>query len=123
MEIRGSHRNLIAWRKAMALVLLVYRETAGFPAEEIYGLKSQIRRSAVSIPSNIAEGTARNTLKEWVQFLGIACGSAAELETQVELAIELGYLQPGTPLMRNVTYVAMLVRRLRIAMLQREKSL
>jgi len=76
----------------MKLVELVYMETAGFPKEEVFGLVSQIRRSAVSIPSNIAEGSARTSSKELLQFLGIANGSLAELETQLEISVRLGYV-------------------------------
>jgi four helix bundle protein len=87
------HHQLDAWREAMTLVKRVYEVTAAFPKDEIYGLTSQVRRAAVSIPSNIAEGSARNGKKEFLQFVGIARGSLAELETQLLIAIELGYLQ------------------------------
>ncbi len=76
----------------MELVKEIYKITTNFPKEEIYGLTSQIRRSAVSIPANIAEGQARNSTGEFLQFLGIAKGSAAELETLILLADSLGYL-------------------------------
>ena len=87
------HRNLIAWREAMHLVETAYRDTTGFPTEETFGLKTQIRRAAVSVPSNIAEGAARNSSGELIQFLGFARGSLAELETQLELAVRLGFLR------------------------------
>ena len=87
-----SHRDLIAWQEALTLVEIVYRDTAKFPKEETFGLKMQLRRAAVSVPSNIAEGSARITTGELVQFLGIARGSLAELETQLELAVRLGFL-------------------------------
>ena len=77
----------------MQLVLDVYSLTSEFPKEEIYGLTSQIRRSAVSIPSNIAEGAARGSRKEFSQFLYVALGSLAELETQLLIAQDLGYIQ------------------------------
>jgi len=86
MSAPNDHRKLVAWQEAMKLVEMVYRETACFPKEEIYGLVSQIRRAAVSVPSNIAEGAGRNYSKELLQFIGIASGSLAELETQLELA-------------------------------------
>lgn len=73
------------------MVKEVYKVTGGFPREETYGLTSQIRKSAVSLPSNIAEGAARNSKKEFIQFLHIALGSCAELETQLLIARELGY--------------------------------
>lgn len=75
----------------MELVLLVYALTVTFPRDELYGLSSQMRRAAVSIPSNIAEGSYRNSRKEYLRFLYIAFGSGAELETQVEIAKMLGY--------------------------------
>jgi len=78
-----SFKDLVAWQKSMALVAEVYRASQGFPKEEIFGLTSQIRRSAVSVPSNIAEGNARTSKKEFQYFLSNARGSLAELETQL----------------------------------------
>nr|WP_274519487.1 four helix bundle protein [Nitrospira moscoviensis] len=75
-----SHKQLEVWQRSMELAINVYQATAGFPKEEIYGLSLQARRSAVSIPSNIAEGAARRSSKEFVHYLYIALGSAAELE-------------------------------------------
>ena len=86
-----SYRDLIAWQKAMEIVELVYKCTAEFPATERYGLTNQMRRSSVSIPSNIAEGQARLT-REFQQFLRIAQGSLFELETQTEIATRLNFL-------------------------------
>lgn len=88
-----SHHQLDAWKESMKLVKMIYDITANFPKEEIYGLTSQMRRAAVSIPSNIAEGAARNRNRELLQFLVIARGSLSELETQILIAEELGYLQ------------------------------
>ena len=88
----STHKDLNVWKKAMDLAAQVYSLTAKFPKEELYGLTSQIRRSAVSIPSNIAEGAARHSRKEFIQFLHIASGSVAELETQLLLAIQIGLL-------------------------------
>src|ERR1700687_4119917 len=88
-----SYRDLVVWKKSMALVLEVYRSTQPFPKTETYGLVSQLRRAAVSIPSNIAEGQARLSTGEFRQFLGNARGSLMEVETQVLLARELGYLE------------------------------
>jgi four helix bundle protein len=87
-----SYKELIVWKKAFALTLEIYKATRNFPKEEQYVLISQMRRSAISIPSNIAEGANRRTTKEYIQFLQVAYGSAAELETQLLLAKELNYL-------------------------------
>ena len=86
MATPTTHYDLVAWQEAMTLVEAVYRDTENFPHQEMFGLTAQIRRSAVSIPSNLAEGSARNTRKELVQFVGISCGSLAELQTQLQLA-------------------------------------
>ena len=88
----GGHRDLLAWQRAMTLVRDVYRSTSGFPKHELYGLASQLRRAAVSIPSNVAEGANRNSRREFHQFIGVARGSLAEVETQVEIARDLDYL-------------------------------
>lgn len=87
-----THKDLDVWRKAIDLVTSIYKITSSFPKEEIYGLTSQIRRASVSIPSNIAEGAARNHDNEFRQFLYIALGSAAELETQLIISNILGYV-------------------------------
>jgi len=86
------HKKLDVWKLAMDLVIKLYKVTANFPKEERFSLTDQIRRSAVSIPSNIAEGAARNTKREFVNFLHMAQGSLSELDTQIELAGRLGYL-------------------------------
>jgi four helix bundle protein len=93
MEI-NSFKDLTVWKKSMDLVELVYKLTDEFPKNEMFGLSSQIRRAAVSIPSNIAEGRRRGTKKEYCRFLFISYGSGAEIETQIEIAKRLGY---GTP--------------------------
>jgi four helix bundle protein len=87
-----SYRDLIAWQKSMVLVREIYRCTQTFPRTEDYGLTSQLRRAAVSVPSNIAEGQGRLSSGEFKQFLGHARGSLLEVETQVLIAHELGYL-------------------------------
>ena len=86
------YRDLLAWQKAMKLVTHVYEITKTFPDDEKFGLVSQIRRCAVSVPSNIAEGQARNSKGEFLQFLRIARGSTAELTTQLLISENLGYL-------------------------------
>jgi len=87
-----SYRDLIAWRKAMHLVREIYDATRLFPRDELYGLTSQLRRAAVSVPSNIAEGQARFSSKELAHFLSQARGSLVEIETQILIAQDLGYL-------------------------------
>lgn len=88
----SSYKELIVWQKSMELARLVYAATKQYPKEEIYGLTSQVRRAAVSIPSNIAEGYARKSRKEYLQFYSIAYGSTLELETQLILAHDFGYV-------------------------------
>lgn len=87
-----SYKDLVAYQKSYQLVIDVYRISKAFPSEELYGLTNQIRRCSVSIPSNIAEGYMRGT-REYLHFLKIALGFAAELETQLSLCHDLGYLQ------------------------------
>ena len=87
-----SYRDLIAYQKAYQLTLDIYKSTKRFPKEELFGIVSQMRRSAVSIPCNISEGYCRNHRKEYVQFLNIALGSCGELETLLSLSKDLGYL-------------------------------
>ncbi|MBM4275488.1 MAG: four helix bundle protein [Deltaproteobacteria bacterium] len=87
-----SYRDPLAWQKAMDLVTEIYRLTGDFPKEEVFGLTSQLRRAAVSIPSNIAEGQGRSSKGEFQYFLGQARGSLAEVETQIIIGQNLGYL-------------------------------
>ncbi|MEQ8243153.1 four helix bundle protein [Fulvivirga sp.] len=88
----NNYKNLKVWQDAVSLAVNIYKTTNQFPKEELYGLTSQIRRSAVSIASNIAEGSGRNSKKEFNQFLGIAHGSSFELDTQLIIASEVGFL-------------------------------
>lgn len=87
-----SHKDLRIWQQSMNLVTDVYKLTKPFPHEEIYGITSQIRRASVAIPANISEGFQRNHIKEYIQFLYIAKSSASELETLLEIATRLGFL-------------------------------
>ncbi|MEZ0208780.1 MAG: four helix bundle protein [Candidatus Paceibacterota bacterium] len=87
----ASHKDLIVWQKSYKLSLLIYSITKKFPKDEIFGLVSQMRRAAVSIPSNIAEGNTRFSSKDNAQFMRIAYGSAAELDTQLSLSKDLKY--------------------------------
>lgn len=108
-----THHDLFAWQEAMTLVELIYRRTAAFPKEEVYGLAAQMRRSAVSVPSNIAEGAGRNSAREFVQYLGIASGSLAELDTQLELSVRLGLGKPEPACIYQVPRVGTLLVGLR----------
>ena len=92
MSSLNDYRDLEVWKRSIELAGKMQRISSGFPREELFGLTSQIRRAAVSIPANIAEGSERNGTKEYIQFLGVARGSAAELETLIVLAEEFGYL-------------------------------
>ena len=87
-----TYRDLLVWQKGIALVTLLYQETKSFPREEVYGLTSQMRRCAVSIPSNIAEGHGRSTRKEYLRYLEVALGSLRELQTQIVIARNLQFL-------------------------------
>ncbi len=86
------HKRLKTWQLAMNISIAIYKATENFPSEEKFGLVSQMRRSAVSIPSNIAEGAGRNTKKEFINFLHIAQGSLSELDTQMEIALRLKFI-------------------------------
>ncbi|MFQ6609498.1 MAG: four helix bundle protein [Fidelibacterota bacterium] len=86
-----THKDLDVWKKSVELVVDIYKLTQSFPSEEKYGIVSQMRRAAVSIPSNISEGAARHGNKEFIQFLYVSLGSLTELDTQLEIAKRLGY--------------------------------
>jgi four helix bundle protein len=107
-----SYRELIAWQKAMDLVEAIYRTTTSFPRDEIYSLTAQIRRAAVSIPSNIAEGHGRNTTRDFVHFLSISQGSTKEVETQVLIAERLTYItkQVAATLISQTEEIGRLIR-------------
>jgi four helix bundle protein len=92
MQEKNGYHDLIVWQKSMQLVVSIYALTKDFPKDEMFGLTSQIKRAAVSVPSNIAEGYRRKTTKDRGHFLTIAFGSIAELETQIEIAKRLNYL-------------------------------
>jgi four helix bundle protein len=106
----------------MKLAAAVYRETIAYPKDERYGLVAQTRRAAVSIPSNIAEGAGRNSTGELIQFLGIASGSLAELEAELELGIMLNYLPDNTGVMRQVHRVGRLLGSLRTSLNKKENE-
>ena len=111
-ETGGSirpHYQLQAWQISMKLVKMVYLWSKCFPPEEKYGLLSQIRRAAVSVPSNIAEGAARNGSREFAHFLSIARGSLSELETQYLIALDLGFAEPKQALAECIDHASRLI--------------
>jgi len=110
-----SYRDLVVWQKSIELAKQLYRLTAKFPNEEKFGLISQIRRAAVSVSSNIAEGQARNTTGEFIQFISHAEGSAAELDTQLYLSVELGFVNPtdAAPILALIDEIRRMLNALR----------
>ena len=111
-----SYRDLVVWQKGIELAKMLYSLTSLFPSEEKFGLTSQMRRAAVSVPSNIAEGQARHTTGEFIQFISHAEGSAAELDTQLCLSVELGLIRtdqatPGFALIDEIRRMLNALRR------------
>jgi len=114
MQTVGTHKDLRVWKLSMDFVIDVYKVTKDFPVSERFGLTQQIRRAAVSIPSNIAEGAARRNTKEMIQFLYIALASVSELETQLELSRRLGYLKENEQLGNDLISICkMLIKLIR----------
>ena len=97
-----THKDLDIWKKGLELVTDVYKLTKEFPKEEIYGLSSQMRRAAISYPSNISEGAARNSKADYVRFIYISLGSLSELETQVIISKNLGYISEIEKLLNKI---------------------
>jgi four helix bundle protein len=119
-----TYRDLVVWQKAYDLSLAVYRATRGFPNDEVYGLRSQVRRAAISIPSNIAEGYGRRTTAEYARSLNIAYGSRCELETQLSIAADLGYISQtvATKLEQQTAEVERMLTALRRALARRSSA-
>ena len=115
-----SYRELAAWQKSYAFVLEVYRETGAFPRSEMFGLTSQLRRAAISVPTNIAEGYCRDTRADHVRFLSIAQGSVGELDTLLSLARDLAYLDDVTA--QQLTNLLTEVRRILTRLVQRLRA-
>lgn len=113
-----EHTKLEAWKEAVELTVDIYALTSKFPKDELYGLISQIRRAAVSVPSNIAQGSARKGTAETIQFLYIAVGSLAELETQIEISRRLGYISN----VETITKRILLVKQLTLGLVRYLKS-
>lgn len=107
-----SHEDLKVWQESMTLVENVYALTASFPKEEVYGLTSQIRRSAVSVPSNIAEGAGRQSKAEWIRFLFIAQGSLSELDTQLKIAQRLNYIAEAKEIFSSIFFIRNMLTKL-----------
>ncbi len=100
-----DHKELNVWKQSVDFVVDIYRSSASFPKEEMFGLTSQMRRSAVSIPSNIAEGSARKNDAETIQFLHVALGSASELETQLIISNKLGFINDVSNQLKVITEI------------------
>ncbi len=107
-----SHKDLTVYQTSIDLVVDAYRISRNFPDAEKFGLTSQVRRAAVSIPSNIAEGAARNSKKEFSRFLYIALGSLAELETQLEIAKRLEFISDQTEIEKRLIYIRRMILKL-----------
>jgi four helix bundle protein len=118
-----SHfRDLLVWQRGMDIVETVYRMTGEFPKSELYGLTGQVRRAAVSVPCNIAEGHARASTKEYLNHISIAQGSVAEVQTQLEIACRLGYISSAElkPVLEQTAILSKQLHALRDALLRRE---
>jgi len=116
MERIKSYKDLQVWRDSMDFVVDIYMLTQNFPHSELYGLTSQLRRSSVSVPSNIAEGSGRKYTKEYVHFLYISKGSLLEVETQLEISNRLGYT-------KNVDYFNERIKQIRVMLISLIRSL
>jgi four helix bundle protein len=110
----SSYRDLVVWQKAMTLAKAMYETTRCYPKDELYGLTSQIRRSAISIPSNIAEGWGRQSTGDYIHFLKIAQGSTTELDTEMILSMEVGFLPEETldPILNNTSEIRKMLKSL-----------
>ena len=108
----ATHKDLDVWTEAITLVTEIYKLTANYPDSERFGLMSQMRRAAVSVPSNIAEGTARSTNKEYIHFLNISLGSLAELETQILISQNLKFLS-STEILKDLELIRAKLYKLR----------
>lgn len=109
MEKLKSYKDLQIWKVSMDFVVEVYKLTDKFPSSELYSLTSQIRRSSVSIPSNIAEGSSRRNTKEYIQFLYISKGSLSEVETQLEIANKLSYFKNIEDFNKKIRYMRIML--------------
>lgn len=120
-----SYRDLELWRQGMDLCEAIYTLTKEFPSDERYGLVSQLRRAAVSVPSNIAEGAGRNSTKEYINFLSIAYGSLCEVETQILLSARMGYIVQEIELetLNKIASVGRMLKALQVVLKNKSKPL
>ena len=118
MKVR-DFKELIVWQKAIDLTVEVYVIVNSFPKEELYGLTDQIKRASVSIPSNIAEGAERSSTKEFIHFLDIALGSAAELETQMIISQKIGFFEDISNITEKITVIRKMTNGLKNKLKQR----
>jgi four helix bundle protein len=118
------YRDLLVWQKAMGFVTSIYKITGQFPSDELYGLTSQIRRAAVSIPCNIAEGFGRNSRPEFSRFLQIANGSLFEVQTQIQVALNLNYININdyNDLMTDSREIGAMIKSLKESLIRQQKS-
>jgi len=116
-----THKDLNVWQNSIDFVTKIYEISKNFPKEETFGLQSQIRRAAVSVPSNISEGASRNSKKEFIQFLYIALGSASELETQIIIANKIGYIVDVDFLLKEIDSIKKMLNGL-ISYLKKPKT-
>jgi len=123
METKArNHLDLEVWQLSIELVVTIYQQTSNFPEEEKFGITNQIRRAAVSVPSNIAEGAGRSSSKEFIHFLSIALGSLAEIETQFILSVRLGYKDDCEDIFGKITSIRRMILGL-ISYLKNKKPL
>ena len=120
----GSYRDLLVWQKGIGLVKLLYEISREFPADERFGLTSQIRRAAVSVPSNIAEGQERFTTREFIHFISYAEGSIAEIDTQLVIALELDFCKAARvkPALDAIVEVRKMLNALRRKLQERDRQ-
>jgi len=119
--MKRNHHNLRTWQKALELVRDIYKATESFPKHELFALTAQMRRAAVSIPSNIAEGAARSSKREFLNYFSIARGSLSELETQILISKELGYIQDEKFLITEIDDIFGLINGLIVSIKQKLK--
>lgn len=114
-----THKDLDVYKLSLDFVIDIYKLSDSFPSSEGFGLTSQIRRAAVSLPSNIAEGSGRNSTKEFIRFINMSSGSLAEVETQLEIAERLGYVNDSADLKQKLTTIQKMLYRLKESLKKR----